>query len=125
MTEKMNQVSRPEGEKGGRGKPEEEKQPPIPVSAVVLAAVGGMLLFMGFFFGLVASLGVGGFVIPALGILAVGGLMVIAGYRIWKRTRVHLEEKVEKEKERLLCDYCGGRNADGSLECQFCGAPLR
>lgn len=105
--------------------PGPEKQAPVPVSAIVLAAVGGMLLFMGFFFGLVASLGVGGFLVPALGILLVGGLMVIAGYRIWKRTRAHHEEKMEKEKERLLCDYCGGQNVDGATQCQFCGAPLR
>jgi hypothetical protein len=121
----MDQAPHSEGEKGSRGEPAEDKQPPIPVSAIVLVAVGGMLLFMGFFFGLVASLGVGGFLIPALGILVAGSLMVLASYRIWKGTRVHLEEKAEKEKERLLCDYCGGRNTEGSLECQFCGAPLR
>lgn len=120
-----NRVESPERVKVGQDGAGPGQQLPMPVSAIVLVAVGGMLLFMGFFFGLVVSLGVGGFLIPALGISVVGGLMALAGYRIWKRTRVHLEEKTEKEKERLLCDYCGGRNAEGSLECQFCGAPLR
>lgn len=117
--------SGPEYEKGGPRRTGPEKQAPLPVSTVVLAAVGGMLLFMGFFFALIASLGVGGFLIPSLGILAVGGLMVFVGYRIWKRTRAHHEQKMEKEKDRLICDYCGGQNAEGDLQCQFCGAPLR
>lgn len=105
----------------------EDKAPPseIPVSTLVLASVGGMLLFMGFFFGLVAALGVGGFFIPAMGVLAVGSLMILAAWSIWRKKLVHHEEKVEKEMQRLLCDYCGGQNAEGDLQCRFCGAPLR
>jgi len=98
---------------------------PIPVTAIVLAAVGGMLLFVGSFFGLVANLGIGGFLIPALVILVIGALLVATGYRICRRTRAGHEERVRNERERLVCDYCGGQNAEGELECQFCGAPLR
>jgi hypothetical protein len=115
----------PQREKEGQARSWPEEQPPIPVSALVLAGVGGMLLFMGFFFGLVASLGVGGFLIPALGILAMGALMMLAAWRIWKSTRVHHEEKLERERDRLLCDYCGGLNMEGDVQCRFCGAPLR
>jgi len=104
---------------------EPEKSTPIPVSAIVLASVGGMLLFMGLFFGLVAGLGVGGFVIPALGIIIVGALMMLAGLIIWRRDRAIHQERIEKERDRLLCDYCGGQNAEGDLKCRFCGAPLR
>lgn len=100
-------------------------RPPIPVTAIVLTAVGGMLLFMGSSFGLVAGLGIGGFLIPALVILTVGALMVATGYRIWRKTRTGYEESMRNERERLVCDYCGGQNAEGELECQFCGAPLR
>ena len=52
-------------------------------------------------------------------------LMVLAGWRIWRSTRVAHQNMVERERDRLLCDYCGGQNADGDLRCRFCGAPLR
>jgi hypothetical protein len=92
---------------------------------LVLAGVGGMLLFLGFFFGLIAAIGIGGFLIPALAILTIGGLMILAAWRIWRKKQVHHEVKAEKEMQRLLCDYCGGQNAEGDLQCRFCGAPLR
>ena len=100
-------------------------RPPVPVTAIVLAAVGGMLLFVGSFFGLVAGLGIGGFLVPASIILVIGSLMVATGYRIWRKTMIGDEERMRNERERLVCDYCGGQNAEGELECQFCGAPLR
>lgn len=104
-----------------------EKVPPseIPVSTLVLAGVGGMLLFMGSFFGLIAAIGIGGFLIPALVVMAVGSLMIIAAWRVWRKDRAHHEKRMEKEMQRLLCDYCGGQNAEGDLQCRFCGAPLR
>jgi hypothetical protein len=114
----------------GRSEKEDQQQrtmdrPSVPVTAIVLAAVGVMLLLMGSFFGLVAGLGIGGFLIPALVILVIGALMVATGYRVWKKAEAGREESLRNERERLVCDYCGGQNAEGELECQFCGAPLR
>ncbi len=97
----------------------------VPVSALVLLGTGGMVLFMGSFFGLVALLGVGGFLVPALVISGLGALMMVVGWRIWRKNRHSHELSVQKEKERLLCDYCGGMNDEGDLQCRFCGAPLR
>jgi len=97
----------------------------VPISAIVLASVGGMLLFMGLFFLLVAGLGVGGFLIPALAVIAVASLMMLTAWNIWRKPRVAHEQKQLEEKERLICDYCGGMNAEGDLQCRFCGAPLR
>lgn len=105
--------------------PEAPKGPHVPVSAIVLASVGGMLLFMGLFFLLVAGLGVGGFLIPSLAVIAVAVIMMLAAWNIWRKIRVHHEELQKEEKDRLLCDYCGGMNAEGDLQCRFCGAPLR
>lgn len=101
------------------------KPPQVPVSAIVLASVGGMLLFMGSFFLLVAGLGVAGFLIPALAVIGVAVVMMLFAWNIWKRTRVRHEEREKEERQRLLCDYCGGMNAEGELQCRFCGAPLR
>ena len=101
------------------------KPPQMPVSAIVLASVGGMLLFMGLFFLLIAGLGVGGFLIPALAVIAVASLMMLSAWNTWRKLRVRHEERQKEEKERLLCDYCGGMNAEGDLQCRFCGAPLR
>jgi Flp pilus assembly protein TadB len=101
------------------------KGPQVPVSAIVLASVGGMLLFMGLFFLLVAGLGVGGFLVPALIVIAVALMMMLVAWNIWRKTRVRHEEREQKEQDRLLCDYCGGMNAEGDLQCRFCGAPLR
>ncbi len=108
----------------------EETEPPsskpqVPLSAIVLASVGGMLLFMGLFFLLIAGLGVGGFLIPSLAVIAVAVVMMLVAWNIWRKTRVRQEEREKEEKERLLCDYCGGMNAEGDLQCRFCGAPLR
>jgi len=105
--------------------PQASKVPQVPVSAIVLASVGGMLLFMGLFFLLVAGLGVGGFLIPSLAVIAVAVIMMLVAWNIWRRTRAHHEERQKEEKDRLLCDYCGGMNAEGDLQCRFCGAPLR
>jgi len=126
----IREEDRTKGERSPNGavpRSSDDKVPPseIPVSTLVLAGVGGMLLFMGSFFGLIAALGVGGFFIPALGVLAIGSLMILAAWRIWRKKQVHHEEKVEKEIQRLLCDYCGGQNAEGDLQCRSCGAPLR
>ena len=101
------------------------KPPQVPVSAIVLASVGGMLLFMGLFFLLVAGLGVGGFLIPALAVIAVAVTMMLSAWNIWRKIRVRHEEREKEERQRLLCDYCGGMNAEGDLQCRFCGAPLR
>ncbi|HIH76427.1 MAG TPA: hypothetical protein HA343_03840 [Methanomassiliicoccales archaeon] len=101
------------------------KPPQVPISAIVLASVGGMLLFMGLFFLLVAGLGVGGFLIPSLAVIAVAAIMMLVAWNIWRKTRALHEERQEEEKDRLLCDYCGGTNAEGDLQCRFCGAPLR
>ena len=104
---------------------EDPKPPQMPVSAIALASVGGMLLFMGLFFLLIAGLGVGGFLIPALAVSAVASLMMLSAWNTWRKLRVRHEERQKEEKERLLCDYCGGMNAEGDLQCRFCGAPLR
>jgi hypothetical protein len=101
------------------------KPPQMPVSAIVLASVGGMLLFMGLFFLLIAGLGVGGFLIPALAVIAVASLMMLSGWNTWRKLQLRHEKRQKEEKERLLCDYCGGMNAEGDLRCRFCGAPLR
>ncbi len=101
------------------------KPPQMPISAIVLASVGGMLLFMGLFFLLVAGLGVGGFLIPSLAVIAVASLMMLSAWNTWRKLRVRHEERQKKEEQRLLCDYCGGMNAEGDLQCRFCGAPLR
>ncbi len=105
--------------------PQTSRPPQVPVSAIVLASVGGMLLFMGLFFLLVAGMGVSGFTIPALAVCAVAAIMMLVAWNIWRKTRVRHEEREKEEKERLLCDYCGGMNAEGDLQCRFCGAPLR
>jgi membrane protein implicated in regulation of membrane protease activity len=97
----------------------------VPVSAIILASVGGMLLFMGLFFLMVAGLGVGGFLIPSLAVIAVAVIMMLVAWNIWRKIRVRHEERQQEEKERLDCDYCGGMNAEGDLQCRFCGAPLR
>ncbi|MHC1681265.1 MAG: hypothetical protein AB9860_08535 [Methanomassiliicoccales archaeon] len=101
------------------------KGPQLPVSAIVLASVGGMLLFMGLFFLLIAGIGVSGFLIPALAVVGVASLMMLSAWNTWRKIKVRHEEKQQEEKERLLCDYCGGLNAEGDLQCRFCGAPLR
>lgn len=111
------------GRADGSAKP--DGPPGVPIPAIILAALGAMLLFMGGFFGLVACLGVGGFVYPSVIVLALGGLMVAIGYRSWTGVRNRHEETVEKERDRLICDYCGGQNAEGEQRCEFCGAPLR
>ncbi len=101
------------------------KPPQLPISAIVLASVGGMLLFIGLFFLLVAGLGVGGFLIPSLAVIAVAIIMMLVAWNVWRKIRVRHEERQQEENERLLCDYCGGMNAEGDLQCRFCGAPLR
>jgi hypothetical protein len=101
------------------------KPPQVPVSAIVLASVGGMLLFLGLFFLLIAGLGVGGFLIPALAVTAIAVIMMLSAWNIWRKIGVRNEERQQKERDRLLCDYCGGMNAEGDLQCRFCGAPLR
>ena len=102
-----------------------EKEAPTPVAAVVLLSVGGMLMFMGLFFLLIASIALGGFLVPALAIMAMAGLMMLAGWKIWRDRRAAHHEMQRQERDRLLCDYCGGMNAEGDLKCRFCGAPLR
>ncbi|HNX47004.1 MAG TPA: hypothetical protein PLC39_00575 [Methanomassiliicoccales archaeon] len=101
------------------------KPPQVPLPAIILASVGGMILFMGLFFLLVAGLGVDGFLVPALVVIAVAVLMMLSAWFIWRKTRVSHEDRLRKNEERLLCDYCGGMNAEGDLRCRFCGAPLR
>jgi len=101
------------------------KPPQVPISAIVLASVGGMLLFMGLFFLLVAGLGISGFLVPSLAVIAVAVIMMLTAWNIWRKIRVRHEERQKEERERSLCDYCGGMNADGDLQCRFCGAPLR
>jgi len=105
--------------------PSPSRRPQVPVSAIVLASVGGMLLFMGLFLLLVAGLGVSGFLVPALAVIAAAAVMVLAAWNIWRKSRAQHEERERKERDRLLCDYCGGMNAEGDLQCRFCGAPLR
>lgn len=117
------EVPKPLGEDGPA--PKAPKGPQVPISALVLAPVGGMLLFMGLFFLLVAGLGVGGFLIPSLAVIAVAVIMMLVAWNIWRKTRVRHEERQQEEKERLVCDYCGGMNAEGDLQCRSCGAPLR
>ena len=98
---------------------------PTPVTAVVLMSLGGMLVFMGLFFLLIAGLGIGGFLAPALVVMAIAGVMILAGLKIWKDHRTAHRTMLIKERDRLLCDYCGGQNAEGDLKCRYCGAPLR
>lgn len=102
-----------------------EKKPQIPVTTLVLASVGGMLLFMGLFFLLIAGLGVRGFFVPALGVVTIANIMMLSAWYKWRRSKVRHEELHREESERLFCDYCGGMNAQGELKCRFCGAPLR
>ncbi len=104
---------------------EEGRGPVIPVSAVVLVSVGGMLLFLGLSFLLIAGLGVGGFRIPAALVIAIAAVMMMLGWNVWRRARIARSEREMRERDRLLCDYCGGQNAEGAVQCQFCGAPLR
>lgn len=105
----------------------DENAPPAEVSvlALVLVGIGAMFLFMGSAFLLVAGIAMSGFLIPAIAILSIGALMTLLAWRIWRKNRVRHEKKWEKEMDRLLCDYCGGQNAEGELQCRFCGAPLR
>ncbi len=102
----------------------EEGGPAIPVSAVVLVSVGGMLLFLGLSFLLIVGLGVGGFRIPAALVIAIAAVMMMLGWNVWRRARIARSEREMRERDRLLCDYCGGQNAEGAVQCQFCGAPL-
>jgi hypothetical protein len=51
--------------------------------------------------------------------------MMLSAWNIWRKIRVRQEEREKEERQRLLCDYCGGMNAEGDLQCRFCGAPLR
>lgn len=116
------------GQEEGEGGPRRAEDPndhPIPVPALVLASVGGMLLFMGLFFGLIAALGVGGFLYPALIICIIACLMMLTAWRMWRTVKEERRREEQREREHLLCDYCGGMNAEGDLKCRFCGAPLR
>ncbi len=96
-----------------------------PISAIVLASVGGLLLFMGSFFLLVAGLGVGGLMVPALAVMVAATIMMLSAWSIWRKTLVRHEVMRRNELDRLQCDYCGGMNAEGDLRCRSCGAPLR
>ncbi len=103
----------------------EEDGPAIPVSAVVLVSVGGMLLFLGLSFLLIAGLGIEWFLMPAVLVMVIASMMMLFGWNVWRRVRIARSERERRERDRLLCDYCGGQNAEGAVQCQFCGAPLR
>jgi ribosomal protein L40E len=92
--------------------------------AISLMAVGGMLLFFSFFFGLVAAIAVPGFWIPTLIIALIAMGMMVAGYKVHLRKRKEEEEEVVEIRERGRCEYCGSMNPPNSIECEFCGAPL-
>ncbi|NLX46741.1 MAG: hypothetical protein GXY70_01010 [Euryarchaeota archaeon] len=130
MLERMDGSGRAENDMPRLHRAEEPEEkgsgsPQMPVSAIVLAAVGGMLLFMGLFFLLIAGMSLSGFMVPAIVVIAIASLMMLSAWSIWRKSRERHEEMRSREKERLLCDYCGGMNAEGDLQCRFCGAPLR
>jgi tRNA(Ile2) C34 agmatinyltransferase TiaS len=51
--------------------------------------------------------------------------MMLVAWRMWNGVKEVRRLEERKERDRLLCDYCGGMNAEGDLRCRFCGAPLR
>jgi hypothetical protein len=102
------------------GMPEQE-----PVAPILLMALGGMLLFFAFGFGIPGAMGVSGFLWLAIGLALVGSLMMFSGWGLHSRQKKKKEQVKEQRMAKAKCEYCGSQNQVGGQKCGSCGAPLR
>jgi predicted lipid-binding transport protein (Tim44 family) len=103
---------------------EETAKPEPPLSAIMMAAIGGLLAFFGLFFGLIAAIAEPGFLAVAL---ITCGIATVLFFLAFLSRRNQLREwKVQEERSIMFakCVYCGLQNDKGIRKCQSCGAPL-
>jgi hypothetical protein len=96
-----------------------------PVAPILLMALGGMLLFFAFGFGIPGAMGVSGFLWLAIGLALVGSLMLFSGWGLHSRHKRKKERVREERVAKAKCEYCGSQNQEGGQKCDSCGAPLR
>ncbi len=85
--------------------------------AIMSLFFGFFLLIPGYFIGL-------GLLIPALGFVAVGFLLLLARYHLLRRYAVRVEEFRKEAATKVKCTYCGALNPQSGERCTACGAPI-
>jgi ribosomal protein L40E len=78
--------------------------------------------FMMFFFSLAPFfLGVW---VAGVGMLAVGVVLMLAGYRMIRVSKKDRLERMERQAIKIKCRYCGSLNEQAATRCKSCGASL-
>jgi hypothetical protein len=104
--------------------PEAVVKPEASIAVIMLASIGGLMMFFGLFFGLIGAIAEPGFLYAAIIICSVAAIMILLAY-VGRRSQ--LKEWRAKEASSALfsrCTYCGFQNDKGTKRCSSCGAPL-
>jgi hypothetical protein len=78
--------------------------------------------FMMFFFSLAPFFM--GVWIAGVGMLTVGVVLMLAGYRMIRVSRRDRLERLERQAVKVKCRYCGSLNGQHDARCKSCGANL-
>jgi len=104
--------------------PDAEARPGASIAVIMMASIGGLLVFFGLFFGLIGALAEPGFLYIAATTCSIAVLLFILAY-VGRRRQ--MEEWTAKERSSIIlakCAYCGVQNDKGTRKCISCGAPL-
>jgi hypothetical protein len=101
-----------------------EAKPETSIVFILMSAIGGLLAFFGFFFGLIGAIAEPGFLYVAIGACSIAVVLFLLAY-IGRRRQLNEWKANEKAYEILSkCSYCGLQNDKGTKRCVSCGAPL-
>ena len=99
-----------------------EAQPQEDDSSEMFAMLCMAFAFMMFFFSLAPFfLGIW---VAGVAMLAVGVVLMLAGYRMIRTSRKERAEAVQRSNVRIRCTYCGTLNEESDERCDSCGASL-
>jgi hypothetical protein len=109
---------------GKKAVPYVEEKPEPSIAVIMMAGIGGLLAFFGFFFGLIGAIAVQGFLYAAFLTCAIAAVLFLLAYHNRKK---QMDDWKAKESTSIIlarCSYCGLQNDKGTKKCESCGAPL-
>jgi hypothetical protein len=101
-----------------------DAKPEASLAVIMMAGIGGLLAFFGFFFGLIGLIAEPGFLYAAAVICTIA--TVLFAFAFLGRRKQLKEWKASEESSitSARCSYCGLQNDEGTRKCESCGAPL-